>query len=105
VGLFLDARCSRYFHAMVAGGSHIDHADILRSGSTEQVFVYRVMAPSTHGTFLRSFSFGHICQLDKVLAEALHWAWYVGAGSGSSRLRRHEEALQPPDPRHACAHG
>ena len=43
----------------VAGGSHIDHADMLRAGSTAAVLGHRVMAPSTFGTFLRSFTFGH----------------------------------------------
>ena len=56
-------------HAMVAGGSHIDHADVLRSGATASVLGHRVMAPSTLGTFLRAFTFGHVRQLDAVLAE------------------------------------
>ncbi len=73
-------------HAMVAGGSHIDHADMLRSGATEQVLGHRVMAPSTLGTFLRSFTFGHIRQLDRVLAEALRRAWSFGAGPGSAEM-------------------
>ena len=73
-------------HAMVAGGSHIDHADMLRSGATESVLGHRVMAPSTLGTFLRSFSFGHIRQLEKVLAEALRRAWALGAGPGSAEV-------------------
>ena len=47
-------------HAMVAGASHIDHADMLRAGSTEAVLGHRVMAPSTLGTFLRAFTFGHV---------------------------------------------
>jgi hypothetical protein len=34
-------------HAIVAGGSHIDHADVLRCGGTEAVLPFRVMAPST----------------------------------------------------------
>jgi hypothetical protein len=71
-------------HAIVAGGSHIDHADMLRSGATESVLAHRVMAPSTLGTFLRSFSFGHIRQLDRVLAQALSRAWSLGAGPGSA---------------------
>ena len=37
--------------AMLAGASHIDHADRLRSGSTDRVLGFRVMAPSTLGTF------------------------------------------------------
>jgi len=73
-------------HAMVAGGSHIDHADVLRSGATQSVLPHRVMAPSTLGTFLRAFTFGHIRQLDRVLAETLRRAWSLGAGPGGNRL-------------------
>jgi hypothetical protein len=73
-------------HAMAAGGSHIDHANMLRSGATESVLGHRVMAPSTLGTFLRSFTFGHIRQLDRVLAEALRRAWALGAGPGSLEM-------------------
>jgi len=32
-------------HAMVAGGSHIDHADVLRSGATQSVLPHRVNRP------------------------------------------------------------
>jgi Transposase DDE domain group 1 len=73
-------------HALVAGGSHIDHADVLRSGATEQVLGHRVMAPSTLGTFLRSFSFGHVRQVDRVLAQDLGRAWSLGAGPGSAEV-------------------
>jgi hypothetical protein len=38
------------------------------------------MAPSTLGTFLRSFSFGQVRQLDKVISELLRRAWSLGAG-------------------------
>ncbi len=72
--------------SLVAGGSHIDHADMLRAGSTEEVLGHRVMAPSTLGTFLRGFTFGHVRQLDAVLAEALRRVWSFGAGPRSSRL-------------------
>ena len=34
-------------HAIVAGGSHIDHAEMLRSGASEAVLPQRAMAPST----------------------------------------------------------
>jgi hypothetical protein len=44
------------------------------------------MAPSTLGTFLRAFTFGHVCQLDKVLGEAIKRAWAAGAGPGEKRL-------------------
>jgi Transposase DDE domain group 1 len=70
-------------HTMVAGGSHIEHADMLRAGATGSVLPHRVMAPSTLGTFLRSFTFGHVRQLDAVLAEALRRAWSLGAGPGA----------------------
>jgi hypothetical protein len=73
-------------HAMAAGGSHIDHADVLRSGATSAVLPHRVMAPSTLGTFLRAFTFGHVRQFDAVLAEALRRAWALGVGPGSSQL-------------------
>jgi hypothetical protein len=43
-------------HAILAGGSHIDHADVLRAGATAAVLAHRVMAPSTLGTFLRAFT-------------------------------------------------
>src|SRR6266545_934566 len=57
-------------HSMLAGGDCIDDADLLRCGATSQVLGHRVMAPSTLGTFLRAFTFGHVRQLDR-LAEQL----------------------------------
>jgi hypothetical protein len=72
--------------AMLVGASHIDHADVLRAGATERVLPFRVMAPSTLGTFLRSFTFGHVRQLDRVLGEALRRAWAAGAGPGAEAL-------------------
>ena len=36
-------------HTLIAGGSHIDHADMLRAGSSDAVLGHRVMAPSTLG--------------------------------------------------------
>ena len=65
---------------ILAGGSHIDHADMLRAGATEAVLPFRVMAPSTLGTVLRSFTFGHVRQLDAVIAETLRRAWSAGVG-------------------------
>ncbi len=71
---------------ILAGGSHIDHADVLRAGATQRVLPFRVMAPSTLGTFLRSFTFGHVRQLDRVAGEALRRAWHLGAGPGSDAV-------------------
>jgi len=72
--------------AILAGASHIDHADRLRAGATGRVLPFRVMAPSTLGTFLRAFTFGHIRQLDAVIAESIRRAWSLGAGPGSSAV-------------------
>jgi len=72
--------------AILAGGSHIDHADKLRAGATEEVLPFRVMAPSTLGTFLRAFTFGHVRQLDAVIAETIRRAWSRGAGPGSQAV-------------------
>ena len=73
-------------HAMVAGASHIGHADRLRAGASGRVLGHRVMAPSTLGTFLRGFSFGHVRQLDAVIAESVRRAWALGTGPGNARL-------------------
>ncbi len=90
VGLVGGSRPGRKICSLVAtilaGGSHIDHADMLRAGATQRVLPFRVMAPSTLGTFLRSFTFGHVRQLDKVCAELLRRAWSAGAGPGDERL-------------------
>jgi len=72
--------------AMLLGADSIDDCEILRSGSTERLLGHRAMAPSTLGTFLRSFSFGHVRQLDRVLAELIKRAWSLGAGPGAERL-------------------
>jgi len=72
--------------AILAGATHIDHADRLRAGATEKVLAFRVMAPSTLGTFLRAFTFGHIRQLDAVIADVIRRAWSLGAGPGSEQV-------------------
>jgi hypothetical protein len=41
---------------------------------------------STLGTFLRAFTFGHVRQLDRLLAETLTRAWRAGAGPGDGRV-------------------
>lgn len=72
--------------AMALGADCIDDCDVLRSGQTGAVLGHRVAAPSTLGTFLRAFTFGHVRQLDKVLGLALQRAWAAGAGPGDQRL-------------------
>jgi hypothetical protein len=66
--------------AILAGATHIDHANRLRAGATAKVLPFKVMAPSTLGTFLRSFTFGHVRQLDAVIAAAFKRAWSLGVG-------------------------
>ena len=70
----------------LAGGDCIDDADVLRSGGTASVIGGTVKAPSTLGTFLRSFRWGHVRQLDRVSRELLAQAWQAGAGPGDAPL-------------------
>ena len=65
--------------SMLVGGSFIDDADRLRAGSAQAVLPFTVSAPSTLGTWLRSFTFGHVRQFDRAHELALGRAWSVGA--------------------------
>ena len=69
---------------VLAGGDCIDDVDVLRSGRTQGVLGHRVAAPSTVGTFLRAFTWGHARQLDVVSRELLGRAWAAGAGPGEA---------------------
>jgi len=55
---------------MLAGADSIDDLDVVRHGGMPKVFG-GVRAPSTYGTFLRAFTFGHVRQLDAVHARTL----------------------------------
>ena len=70
----------------LAGGDCIDDADVLRTGRTAGAIGCVVKAPSTLGTFLRSFRWGHVRQLDRVSRELLARAWAAGAGPGDGPL-------------------
>ena len=70
----------------LAGGDCIDDADALRAGGTDRVLGCVVKVPSTLGTFLRSFRWGHVRQLDRVSRELLAQAWAAGAGPGDDPL-------------------
>jgi hypothetical protein len=83
---FPGRRVATLVHAMVAGAEFIDDADVLRSGSTSGVLGHKVMAPSTLGTFLRRFTFGHVRQLDRLSEELLSRAWELGAGPGDEEM-------------------
>jgi len=72
--------------AMVLGADSIDDCELLRAGRTRRLLGGWVPAPSTLGTFLRAFTFGHVRQLDALLGRALERAWQAGAGPGAGRL-------------------
>jgi DDE family transposase len=55
---------------MVCGADSIDDMDLLRHGGMGRLFD-GIRAPSTLGTFLRAFTFGHVRQLDAVAAGLL----------------------------------
>jgi hypothetical protein len=55
---------------MVAGADSIDDMDLLRHGGMGRLFG-GLRAPSTLGTFLRGFTFGHVRQLDSVASGVL----------------------------------
>jgi len=73
-------------YAMVLGADSIDDTAVLRAGRTGRLLGGPIPAPSTLGTFLRAFTFGHVRQLDKLLGESLARAWKAGAGPGADRL-------------------
>jgi hypothetical protein len=72
--------------AMVLGADSIDDCEVLRAGRTRRLLGGWIPAPSTLGTFLRAFTFGHVRQLDALLGEALIRAWRAGGGPGDGRL-------------------
>ena len=97
----------------LAGGDCIDDADALRAGGTARVLGFTAKAPSTLGTFLRSFRWGHVRQLDRVSRELLARVWKAGAGPGDapftidldSTIRdvRTGQGGRPPPRLHRCA--
>ena len=66
----------------LAGGDCIDDADVLRTGRTAGALGCVVKAPSTLGTFLRSFRWGQVRQLDRVSRKLLARAWAAGVNDG-----------------------
>jgi hypothetical protein len=78
-GAFPGRKVLTAVHAIAGGADCIDDANRLRAGATSEVLGHRVMAPSTVGTFLRAFTFGHVRQLEAVMGDALARAWGLGA--------------------------
>ena len=72
--------------SVLAGGDCIDDTNALRAGGTGRILGFSVKAASTLGTFLRSFRWGHVRQLDRVSRELLARAWAAGAGPGAEAL-------------------
>ena len=75
---------------MVAGADSIDDMALLRHGGMGRVFA-RAYAPSTLGSFLRAFTFGHVRQLDAVASRfltalAAQAPQVLGDGSGGRVL-------------------
>ena len=71
----------------LAGGDCIDDADVLRTGGTAGAIGCVAKAPSTLVTLLRSFRWGHVRQLNRVVSrELLSRAWAAGAGPGDGPL-------------------
>ena len=52
-------------YAMLLGADSIDDCELLRAGRTRRLLGGWLPAPSTLGTFLRAFTFGHVRQLDR----------------------------------------
>ena len=64
------SKVSALVAGMVAGADSIADMAVLRHGAMGRLFT-GVRAPSTLGTFLRAFRFGHVRQLDAVAARFL----------------------------------
>src|SRR5450759_4851846 len=65
-----DVKVTVLVAGMVAGADSIDAMDLLRHGGMGRVLTAG-RAPSTLGTFLRAFTFGHVRQLDAVASRVL----------------------------------
>jgi Transposase DDE domain group 1 len=69
-GRLAEVKVSTLVAGMVIGADSIDDMDMLRHGGLSRLFA-GVRAPSTLGTFLRTFTFGHVRQLDAVASRLL----------------------------------
>ena len=88
-GAHAGAKVASLVAGMVAGADSIDDLAMLRHGGMGKLFS-RIYAPSTLGSFLRSFRFGHVRQLDAVAARFLH-----GAGQAHRPPRRRRRDVDP----------
>jgi len=65
--------------SMLAGGDSIGDTAVMRSGALPELFDH-TRAPSTLGSWLRAFTWGHVRQLDAVSGELLTRLWAAGGG-------------------------
>lgn len=65
---------------LLAGADCIDDLAVLRADATGRILPTTPLAPSTVGTWLRSLTFGHVRQLDRLSELLLAGAWAAGAG-------------------------
>ncbi|PWI04539.1 IS1380 family transposase, partial [Streptomyces sp. NWU339] len=65
-GTAADAKALSIVGGMIAGADSIEDLDVLRHGGLSRLFG-GVRAPSTLGTFLRAFTWGHVRQLESVM--------------------------------------
>ena len=79
---------------MLAGADMIDGLDVLRHGAMGKLFT-GMRAPSTLGTFLRSFRFGHVRQVDPLASRTL--ALRRGRHCGYRPRRSLDAGRWPPD--------
>jgi hypothetical protein len=75
---------------MVAGADSIDDMAVLRHGGMGRLFA-QAYAPSTLGSFLRAFTFGHIRQLDAVASRFLLALAKLTCLLGTAALTRSED--------------
>ena len=86
VGFRPGRKLSTLVSSLAAGGSCIDDIDALRAGATSAVLGHDTVAATTVGNWLRSITFGHVRQLDKLAETMLTRAWSAGAGPGDELL-------------------
>ncbi len=79
VGANSDAKVATVVLGMLAGADSIDDLGVLRAGATGRL-LGAAKAPSTIGTWLRSFTYGHLRQLDAIARQLLLVCWTAGAG-------------------------
>jgi hypothetical protein len=79
VGSNSDAKVATVIMGMLAGADSIDDLGVLRAGATGRL-LGAARAPSTIGTWLQSFTYGHLRQLDAIARQLLLVCWAAGAG-------------------------